>query len=565
MALGALILKMGTQRSAVKFERATKKPIETQREKLRSIIRKNKDTEYGKRYGFDSIVTVSDYQRQVPVVKYEDISDDVDKVVEGKKNVLTAEMPVMFAQTSGTTGKPKYIPITPTCRRRQHGDVARTWVYNMVVDHPEFASGKIVSLVSPAVEGYTESGIPFGSTSGSIYRDMPAIVHKSYAIPYEAFEISNYQAKYYAIMRIGIEQAVSLICSANPSSILKMCEKANEFSEDIIRDIHDGSLSDEYEIDTNIRKHLAKTLKPNPARSDFLEKIRSRQNGILKPADYWPRLSLIACWKGGTVGHYLEKFPRWFNPDGIRQIPVRDWGYLASEVRGSIPVTDEGSAGILTISTNFFEFVKVEDLMSNPQSTSSWTFLTVEHLEDGKEYYIFITTTGGLYRYDMNDIVRVEGYHNSTPQIVFVRKGRGVTNITGEKVSVDQIIDAIGYASEKTNAIASHFKAEADAEQSRYVFRVEFIEHISEELGRDFLISLDEYLMSINIEYKAKRDSMRLARPVLHVMREGWYEHGRRQLIENGSRTFQIKTQVLSAVTLQIGDIKRQLEQVIEI
>ena len=140
-----------------------------------------------------------------------------------------------------------------------------------------------------------------------------------------------------------------------------------------------------------------------------------------------------------------------------------------------------------------------------------------------------------------------------------------MTNITGEKVSVDQIIDAIGYASEKTNAIASHFKAEADAEESRYVFRVEFIDNINEELGRDFLISLDEYLKSINIEYKAKRDSMRLARPVLHVMREGWYEHGRRQLVENGSRTFQIKTQVLSAITLQMVDIKRQLKQVIEI
>lgn len=565
MSLGALVLKLGIRKPAIKFERATKKPTESQMETLLSIMRKNRGTEYGKRYGFDSIMTISDYQKQVPIVKYEDIRDYIDKIVEGKKNVLTAEHPVMFAQTSGTTGKPKYIPITPTCRKRQHSDIARTWVYNLLADHPDFTSGKIVSLVSPAVEGYTESGIPFGSTSGSIYRDMPAIVHKAYAVPYEAFEISNYQAKYYAIMRLGLEQTVSLVCSANPSSILKMCEKANEFSEDIIRDIHDGTLSQEYEIDSNIRKHLAKSLKPNPARSDFLEQIRSRRNGILKPADYWPHLTLIGCWKGGTVGHYIQKFPQWFDPDGVRQIPVRDWGYLASEVRGSIPVSDEGSAGVLTIATNFFEFVEVENIVSNPDSPSSWAFLTTEHLVDGKEYYIFITTTGGLYRYDMNDIVRVEGYHNYTPQIVFVRKGRGMTNITGEKVSVDQIIDAIGYASERTNAIASHFKAEADAEESRYVFRVEFIEHINEDIGRGFLINLDEYLKSINIEYKAKRDSMRLASPVLHVMREGWYEYGRRQLSENGSRTFQIKTQVLSAVTLKMLDIKHQLEQVVEI
>ena len=45
-----------------------------------------------------------------------------------------------------------------------------------------------------------------------------------------------------------------------------------------------------------------------------------------------------------------------FNPDGIRSVPVRDWGYLSSEARGSIPLSDEGSKGVLTVATNFFEF-----------------------------------------------------------------------------------------------------------------------------------------------------------------------------------------------------------------
>jgi hypothetical protein len=140
-----------------------------------------------------------------------------------------------------------------------------------------------------------------------------------------------------------------------------------------------------------------------------------------------------------------------------------------------------------------------------------------------------------------------------------------MTNITGEKLSVDQIIDAIGYASEHTGAIASHFKAEADVDNSRYVLRVEFIEHITEDQGRDFLRCVDDYLKHINIEYKSKRESMRLANPVLHVMREGWYEHGRKQLVESGRRAFQAKTQILSPVKLKTIEIKPELEQVIEI
>ena len=60
-----------------------------------------------------------------------------------------------------------------------------------------------------------------------------------------------------------------------------------------------------------------------------------------------------------------------------------------------------------------------------------------------REYYIFFTTTSGLYRYDINDVIKVTGRYNQTPQIIFLRKGRGMTNITGEKLSVNQVIEAV--------------------------------------------------------------------------------------------------------------------------
>ncbi len=565
MSLAGMIINFMTRKSAARFEAATQNPQQVQEEKLLDMVRTNAGTDYGRRHGFDRIKSVKDYQTQVPVVTYDDIKSDMDRLVSGESNIFTAEAPIMFAQTSGTTGDPKYVPVTPTCKGREHSDVMRTWTFHAKQSHPDIFEGKVVSLVSPAVEGHTPSGLPYGSASGHIYKNMPGIIRNAYAIPYDSFEIEDYGAKYYVIMRIALASEVTFLATANPSSILKMCEKANEYGERIIKDIHDGTLDDDLPIESRLRAAVSRKLKPDPARARELEQFRSRRQGDLLPADYWPRLSLIGCWKGGTVGHYLEKFPGWFYPDGERTIPVRDWGFLSSEARCSVPLSDEGSSGVLTIASNFFEFVPVDELEAQRDNPEKWDFLTVGQIEDGKDYYIFFTTTGGLYRYDINDVIRVTGRYNNTPQIVFLRKGRGMTNITGEKVSVNQVINVIQSAAEKTGTVASHFKAEADAENSRYVLRVEFSSAVGDDLQRQFLKHADEEMKAVNIEYKAKRESMRLKAPVLHVMKEGWYERGRRAQVESGMRAFQAKTQLLSPDKIVTQMIQSEIAAIVEL
>lgn len=564
MSLASLAIQILSSQSAKRFETATRNPVITQTEKLQHLMQKNAGTEYGKRYGFADIKSFEDYRRQVPVITYENIKDDMQRVVSGEKNIFTTETPVMFAQTSGTTGDPKYVPVTPTCQGREHKDVMRTWMSHALKAHPDMFAGQVLTLVSPAIEGHTPSGMPYGSTSGHMYKNQPGLVRRIYAIPYEVYEIEDYAAKYYAIMRTALEMDIRFLATANPSSILKLCEKADEYAEQIIRDVHDGTLSTDFAIETTIRPILSQGYKPNPTMAKQLEAARSKRDGKLLPADYWPRLSLIGCWKGGTVGHYLEKFPAWFDPDSLRAIPVRDWGYLSSEARGSIPLSDEGSAGVLTVASNVFEFVPVTDLESLPDNPEQWPFRHIGELEVDQEYYIFFTTTGGLYRYDINDVIKVVGLYNKTPQIVFLRKGRGMTNLTGEKVSVNQVIVVMQKASQATGAVVDHFRAEADMSASRYLFRVEFATQTDDAICKAFLREIDKELKNINIEYKAKRDSLRLGNPVLHVMKEGWYERGRQQQVELGMRAFQAKTQLLSPVKEETMKVKPELEAVIE-
>lgn len=563
MSLAGYLISLVTRRAAARFEDATRSPLQAQQELLLSFLQRNAETEYGRRYGFRSIGNIADYQKLVPVVTYDSIAHHLSRVMAGAKGVLTAEEPIMFARSSGTTGHPKHIPVTSTCQRRAHKDVMRTWMFHAQKAHPDLFTAQIVTLASPAVEGYAPSGVPYGSTSGHMYRNIPPLVKRAYAIPYEVFEIADYSAKYYVVMRIALERDVRFLATANPSSILKLCEKANELSEDLIRDVRDGGLDADLPVEPLIRRHLEGQLRPNPEVARRLEAARAKRGGFLRPGDYWPRLCLIGCWKGGTVGRYLDQFPQWFDPDGLRPVPVRDWGYLSSEARGSVPLSDEGSQGVLTVGSNFFEFVPADEVECKGDDLSGCTFLTVESLESGKEYYVFLTTSGGLYRYDINDIIRVSGTYNATPQIEFVRKGRGMTNLTGEKVSVTQVMAAVDAAARAVGIFPAHFRAEADQEQNRYLLRVEFAVPILAEAARHFLSEFDRQLKSVNIEYQSKRDSLRLGPPLLHIMREGWYDRARQHEVASGMRAFQAKTQLLIPVNGHSDSAVSDIEKVV--
>ena len=163
-----------------------------------------------------------------------------------------------------------------------------------------------------------------------------------------------------------------------------------------------------------MRRQISPFLKPNPKRARELEIIVAG-TGSLRPKEYWPDLALVGCWKGGSVGSTVDRLRPWFRTE----TPFRDIGYLSSEAYVTLPTEDEGCRGILAVAANFYEFIPEGDMESARPHV-----LTVSQLENGESYYIVLTSPNGLYRYDINDIVRVVGFHGRTPLLEFMRKGR---------------------------------------------------------------------------------------------------------------------------------------------
>ena len=512
------------------FEKATKDPIKTQKKVLFEFLKRNKNTEYARKHNFSKIKSIHDYQSLIPLTNYETLYPYIERMTNGEKGVLTADKPVLFGVTSGTTGKPKFLPITNYSRSKK-AQVMGLWTYYISKDHPRMLEGKILVIVSPEVEGYTKSGLPYGAESGHGYKNIPAAIRSLYVLPYEVFEIEDYESKYYCMLRIAIEQDVTTVATLNPSTIILLCQKISKFKDRIIEDIEKGALSKDIDIPEPIRKVIEKKLKPNPRRAKELRRILEEKRELL-PRHFWPNMELVETWKGGTVGMYLKELPKYFGG-----IPVRDFGYLSSEARGSIPMNNEGSDGILAVSGNFYEFIPKEDFGKKDKR-----MLLCDQLEKGKEYFIVLTTPGGLYRYDIDDVIRVTGFFNKTPRIEFVQKGLNVSSVTGEKLYESQVVEAVKNASDEHKLSVNFFTAAVQwGKVPCYTFLVEFAEKPTAEKKKDLLCSIETHLCRMNIEYKNKRKSQRLKHPVLKVVCCGDFEKFKVKKVKDGAHDGQFK------------------------
>jgi hypothetical protein len=520
-------------RQAKELDRAASNPEAAQKKLLMRIISQNSDTVFGREHGFNQIKTFSDYSSAVPIREFEEFRLYINRIVKGEMSVLTAEFPTMFTLTSGTTGEPKYIPVTPTSEKLS-SNLMKQWLYRILPSHPQFLSGGIVGIVSPAIEGYTPSGIPYGSVSGRIYQQIHSMIRRSYAIPYPVFELKDYDQRYLAIARFALARQISFLSTPNPTTLLRLAEVGTAQKEGIIRAIYDGSLGFDSSEQPEIVSQLQQHIRPQKQRAIELEKIATTTDALL-PKDCWRQLRLIGCWLGGSVGIHAQKLALYYG-----NVDIRDLGYLSSEARITIPYQDNTPSGILGLTLNYCEFIPEEEL-----DTPDPPIFLSHQLELGKRYSILLTTTAGLYRYQIYDIVEVTGFYGGTPLLAFVRKSKDMTNITGEKIHVNHLLKAMEAVEKEFNLAIVTYRFVPIPEELRYHLLLELLESPPDSVMEQLILAIDAELAKINCEYAQKRQSKRLNLPCLHIMRNGWSETQMRREMNNGRTSTQYKWKVL--------------------
>lgn len=526
----------------LKLKRASRNPRRSSEQTLRAILTYAKDTEYGREHHFEEILKAGTdtelyarYQQYVQPNDYEDLRPYIEKCTHGAANILFPGRPVMYATTSGTTKEPKWVPITPTYLSNIYGKMTKVWLFNFLKNRPKVYKGKIISVVSTPVEGFAPDGLPYGSVSGVTRRDCPGFVKKLYTNPFSVYEIKDYTSRYYVIMRLGIEQNVTLSVTANPSTVLEMQNVVDKYFDLMCEDIEKGTLSDQFDIPEKTRQECAEFLHPNPERANELRALKAKYGRVL-PKHYWPDFQILNTWHCGNTKVYLDKMKDFYPDTCLNQ----EFGYFSTECRFGL-VLDNTDNTVLFPHMHYYEFVAEEELESEKKH-----FLQLHELQEGKRYIPYVTTFAGMYRYNMNDLVEVGSPFENTPRVFMIQKINGIVTMTGEKLHERQFINAVHEAEKESGLATKFFVGFADLEKSAYHFYYEFADQkTTQEQAEAFTKIVDDKLKEMNIEYEAKRNSFRVKDPITHRLVEQSFEKFKAECIAEGSRDGQFKILLL--------------------
>jgi hypothetical protein len=503
-----------------------------QRERLQRLVKPNESSEFGRRHGFSSIRSVADFQSAVPVCGYGDLRGAVERMLQGQPNVLTSEPVRRFFMTSGSTAAPKYIPVTPSLIRDKARVFETFWTLAREA-HPDAARGSFIF-------NFTDTGHEQRTTGGAVCSSESsfwnahwrvASVKNTCPLPRGIMNIAETEARYYAIARIMLETDISVLMTLNPSTMAMLSSVIHRNADRLVEDIRFGTLSQTFSVPGEARACIAARCKRNEKRAKELE--RAFEDGPIASVNrVWSNMKLAVCWRSPMVRPYLDLLSPF-----LGTTPQRDYVTMASEGVMAVPFEDEVSGGLLPIHTHFYEFIPEESAAAAAPDT-----LQAHELEVGQTYVVVLTTSAGLYRYNIGDVVRVRKFFGSTPVVEFLHRAGDTCSLTGEKLTQSQVAGAVRDVAEQLGLVFTAFTLSPAAQPyPHYVLSVEMEAPFNLGRLRDFLLAVDHGFGQRNIEYQSKRSSQRLGSPELCVLSPGSHSRLREQRLAAGANDAQIK------------------------
>jgi len=451
-----------------------KYPIDVQNELLDNLLTTAIPTEYGKKYDFKSLKgSVKEFQERLPIVSYEDIYPEIERLLRGEQNILWPTDIRWFAKSSGTTNaKSKFIPVSTEALEDCHYKGGKDMLSIYMNNYPDtkMFTGKGLTI------GGSHEINKMDKNSNSYYGDVSAVIMKNLPIwakmartpNMDIALMHNWEEKLQLMSEITSQENVTSI-SGVPTWTIVLIERILELT----------------------------------GKRNILE--------------VWPNLEVFVH---GAVafGPYRQVFEK--------LIPSKDMRYMetynASE--GFFGIQDQVDSEDLLLMLDygvFYEFIPYNELDSdNPRA------LILDEVEIGKNYAMVITTNAGLWRYKIGDTIK---FTSTKPYRIRISgRTKHFINAFGEELIIENAEFAVSEACKSTGATIENFTAGPiyleEGKKGRHEWVVEF-KVVPDDQER-FITILDNALKEVNSDYEAKRqEDIALLPPKIHFASAGTFHY----------------------------------------
>lgn len=506
------------------------------RELLMRLIRKNEDTAYGRKYNFREIHSYSDYAAKVPFSSYEDYEPYIERMLcFNEKNLLTTDEVVYYAHTSGTTGESKMIPCS-----KEALDVFFSAGYERVFGLYDTYLRKKTGEGMPECKGialieakpcYTSFGVAHGAISETVLN--PEDTAQYNALPEELiYPIADFDRCHLKMLFALRERRLSFMqCSFAPF-LYDMLVYLREHWEILCNDIETGTINPDIVIDPALRRKLEERMTPDPDRASQVRIIMTDYGNEAFVPLLWPDMKLVATIGTAAFAPHLRKMRHFFGHD----IVVDYLGYVCSEATIAAPLKEDKPGYMLLPYGGFYEFIPMEEGASQQP-------LLMDQLEVGKEYELIVTNLSGFYRYRLGDVIRVTGYHNECPMVVFSYRKSQLISMYGEKVTDTVIRNAVEATAEESGTTILEYSVYANMETTpgHYTILLESDREIMPEEWEKYSEIMNRRLCIAHDSYRAKIEQKIMLSLEVRFVQPQTYALYRDLKVRSGASPNQIK------------------------
>ncbi|TYI00066.1 hypothetical protein ES332_A11G108000v1 [Gossypium tomentosum] len=460
------------------FEVMTKDAENVQRQTLKMILEENGCAEYLQNMGLNGRTDPESFKACVPLVTHKDLESYIQRVADGAFSPILTRKPITtISLSSGTTqGKPKFVPFNDELMETTLQIYRTSFAFRN-------SSFTVASRARP-------KGVCAGTATTNVFRNSQfkkamTAMQSECCSPDEVIFGPDFHQSLYCHLLCGLifHEEIQLISSSFAHSIVLAFRTFEKVWEELCDDIREG---------------------PNPELADLIENKCSRLShwyGLIP--ELFPNVKYIYGIMTGSMEPYLKKLRHY-----AADVPLisADYGssegWIGANINPSLP--PESTTYAVLPNIGYFEFIPLkENVEEHMQENGNVSFLSTEpkpvgltEVKVGEEYEVIITSFAGLYRYRLGDVVKVMGFHNSTPELKFVCRRNLMLTINIDKntekdlqLAVEEAAKLI--AEEKLEVIDFSSNVDVSTDPGHYVIFWEISGEVSDEVLKECCNCLD--------------------------------------------------------------------------